>query len=303
MKALNLISCMIIALLAMPYTSDAYPQSVDGLYQANQHVLRGDQYMAINLWDEAEQEYWKAIDLDYNNIKARQGLGDVFSKKKIFEKAIENYQIVLNQQPNNVEIQYLISLSYYDNLQYELAKINAQKALQMDPELAKAENLVRLSETKQKEQDLELRLLRQKEQEALQRYSQLQEQKEKAFLGKIVPGWRLIQTGTPKNKWTGYLVLGSTAGLLVGGHFLRSAGQKAYNNAMESADAGNKEYFDYYVDLGTRRYDAGGYMIDAALGVFMLNMVDSFILKGKIFGGKSTRVKPSLPEPDRDRPY
>ena len=299
MKAINLTCSLLLAVFLWPSGLTAEFQSVENLFMATEHVARGDQYMAMDLWDEAEQEYWKAVALDYANIKARQGLGDVYREKQMFERAIENYQIVLNNQPNNVDIQYLISLSYFDNHQYEMARSAASKALQMDPELAKAENMMRLSEEKQREQSLELETLRQKEEAALTSFRQIQEKKETAFVGSLIPGWRLIQTAEPRTMWTGYAILGATTGLMLGGYFLRSAGQSSYD---EAAIAISKEYYLDRVDLGQTRYKYGGYMIDAALCMFALNLVDSFLLKGKIFGGR-TRVKPSLPERERHTPY
>jgi len=278
---------------------DTQGQSVENLYLAAEHVARANQYMEMNLWDEAESEFWKAVGLDYENSLARQGLGDVYRRKLLYEQAIENYQIVLNNQPNNTDIQYLISLSYYDNHQYEQAKAAAEKAMQMNPELAKAENLIRLSEAKQNEQQLELTQLRQLEGEAIQRFRQQQEIKESAFIGKVIPGWRMIQTAETKQMWTGYAILGATTGLLVGGYILRSMGQSAYD---EASIALTRNIYEDRVDLGQTRFKYGGYMIDAALCMFALNLVDSFLLDGKIFGGH-TRVKPSLPERDRQSRY
>ena len=68
-------------------------QTVEQLYGAVQHVERAKKYEQMNLWDEAEQEYWQAVGLDYNNVKARLGLGDVYRRKQMFEQAIENYFI------------------------------------------------------------------------------------------------------------------------------------------------------------------------------------------------------------------
>ena len=274
-------------------------QTVENLYLAAEHVARANQYMEMNLWDEAEGEFWKAVALDYDNALARQGLGDVYRRKMQFEQAIENYQIVLNNQPNNTDIQYLISLSYYDNHEYEQSKLAAEKALQMNPELSKAENLVRLSQAKQSEQQLELERIRQMEGTAIERFRQEQEVKESAFIGKIIPGWRMIQTAETKQMWTGYAILGATAGLMFGGYMLRGKGQAAYDEASEAL---TRDIYNDRVDLGQTRYKVGGYMMNAALGMFALNLVDSFLLKGKLFGGH-TRVKPSLPERDRQSRY
>lgn len=274
-------------------------QTVENLYLAAEYVTRGVQYAEMNLWNEAEQAYWEAVALDYGNSMARQGLGDVYREQQQFNQAIENYQIVLNNQPNNVDIQYLISLSYYDNHEYGKARAAAEKALQMNPELAKAENLVRLSEAKQQEQQQELLTLRQLESVAIDKFRQEQEIKESAFIGKLVPGWRMIQTAETKQMWTGYAILGATAGLMLGGYMLRGKGQSAYD---EASLALNREVYEDRVDLGQSRYRVGGYMFNAAMGIFALNLVDSFLLGGKIFGGK-TRVKPSLPERDRISRY
>ena len=133
----------------------------------------------------------------------------------------------------------------------------------------------------------------------MQTYRQIQELKEGAFIGKMVPGWRLIQTAETKNMWTGYAIMGSTAAMLLGGYMLRTSGQKAYDEAVEATSL---PVFQNRTDLGARRYKYGGYMIDAALGIVMLNLVDSFLLGGKIFGGR-TRVKPTLPEKERHNLY
>ena len=249
----------------------------------------------MNLWEEGEEEFWQAVALDYNNPKARQGLGDVFRRKEKFEESIEQYQIVLNNEPNNVDIQHLISLSYFDNHQYEEASLAADKELQMNPELARADNLKRLSEDMQRKQQLELSALKQKEEAALQVFLQQQRVKESGFVAAFIPGWRLIQTAEPRTMWTGYTILGTTAGFFLGGYMLRSQGQKAYNQAVEGSSL---EYYRDRVDVGQAKYKWGGYMMDAALGVFTLNLIDSFLLGGKIFSGR-TRVKPSLPERER----
>ena len=299
MKSYRLIHLMIFPVLLMALPGFSPAQTIEQLFQASLFVARGDQYTSMNLWDEAEQEYWKAIELDYNNINARKGLGDVYRQKGMYTEAVENYQIMLGQRPDDVEIQYQIALSYYDNHQYEMAIAAAEKALLIDPDLSKAENLIRLTEDKARNQQVENELLREKEQTALQTYRQIQELKEGAFIGKLVPGWRLIQTAETKNMWTGYAIMGSTAAMLLGGYILRTSGQKAYDEAVEATSL---PVFQNRADLGARRYKYGGYMIDAALGIVMLNLVDSFLLGGKIFGGR-TRVKPTLPEKERHKLY
>lgn len=294
----NILRYLLLASL-VALNPPARAETVEQLYQAGLYVARGNQAMNMSLWDEAEQEYWKAVALDYNNIRARMGLGNVYFQKKLFERAIENYQLVLDQQPGNVEVQYQISLSYYENHQYEQARLTAEKAFQLDPNLAKAENLVRLSQDKAGEQDQENNKLRKIQEDALRQYRNIQERKEEAFIGKVVPGWRLIQMATPGSKWKGYSILGGTATLLLGGYMLRKKGASAYSKA--SVAPSFKKYQEL-ADQGTSRYKLGGYFVDAALGTMALNFVDSFLLHGKIFGGHS-RIKPSLPERERHQQY
>ncbi len=299
LTSLAAICCILLSPVYARAQLQLQGQTVENLYLAAEHVSRGLQYAKMNLWDEAEQAYWDAVALDYDNSMARKGLGDVYREKLQYDQAIENYQIVLNNQPNNVDVQYLISLSYYDNHDYAQARVAAEKALQMNPNLAKAENLVRLSEAKQQQQQQELLKLRQMEATVIEKFRQEQEVKESAFIGKLIPGWRMIQTAETKQMWTGYAILGATAGLMLGGYMLRGKGKTAYN---EASLALNREVYTDRVDLGQSRYKVGGYMFNAALGIFALNLVDSFLLGGKIFGGK-TRIKPSLPERDRISRY
>lgn len=291
--ALSLMICL------APQRAAAQMQTVEQLYQAGQSVDRAKKYQEMNLWDEAEREYWNAVAEDFNNIQARLGLGEVYRRKEMFDKAIENYQIVLKQQPDNVDVQYLISLSYYDAHQYAKAREAAEKALQMNPDLAKAENLVRLSEVKNQEQQQVMTELRRKEEAALVRYREVQDVKEAAPIGNFIPGWRLIQTAETRPMLTGYVILGATAGMLVAGHMLRSAGSKSYIKAGQSL---TREQYQSLVDTGQTRYKIGGYLVDAALGITVLNLVDSFLLDHRIFGGR-TRVKPSLPDRERHQTY
>ncbi len=301
MAARAILACLLAAALswtARPAMA-AELQSITDLYQAREHVERGKKHLEMNLWEQAEQEYWQAVARDYLNLEARQALGDIFRKKSEFARAIEQYQLVLSQQPDNADIQYLVSLSYFDDGKFEEARTAAQKALAMKPDMAKAENLVRLSESKQQEQSTELQLIHQKELEALGRYRQQQELEEGALIGNFVPGWRLIQTGRAGQAAPGYLLLGGTAGMLVAGYFLRGAGAEAYTQA---GAARTLALHDHYASLGYDRYRAGGYLVNAALGIFALNLVDSYLLGGKIFGARS-RVRPSLPERPRHQPY
>ncbi len=298
-KTALLLLFLLPALNFLPQSAAAQMQTVEQLYMAGQNVERAKKYEEMGLWDEAEREYWNAVSLDFNNISARKGLGDVYRRKEMFDKAIENYQMVLKQQPDNVDVQYLISLSYYDAHQYQKAREAAEKALQMNPDLAKAENLVRLSQVKNQEQQQAMTELRRKEETALQRYREVQEVKESALIGNFIPGWRLIQTAETRPMWTGYMILGTTAGMFLGGYMLRSAGQKSYDKAVKSL---TREQYQSLVDTGQTRYRIGGYFIDAALGMTILNLVDSYLLDHRIFGGH-TRVKPSLPERERHKPY
>ena len=128
----RLICNMFFPVILLAFPADSMAQTIENLYQASLHVARGDQYMSMSLWEEAEEEYWKAVELDYNNPSARKNLGDVYRQKGMYDKAIENYQIMLNQRPDDVEIQYQIALSYYDNHQYEKAITAAEKALNMN---------------------------------------------------------------------------------------------------------------------------------------------------------------------------
>lgn len=290
---------LIAAAFQAPLAAQQRLQTVEQLYAAGQHVERARKYEQMNLWDDAEREYWNAVSLDFNNIHARLGLGEVYRRKEMFERAIENYQIALQQQPDNVEVQYLISLSYYDNHDYVKARESAEKALQMNPDLAKAENLVRLSEVKHQEQLQVMAELRNKEEAALELYRRLQEQKEAGLIGNFIPGWRLIQTAETGPMWTGYSILAVTAGLFMSGYMLRSAGASSFDKATQSL---TREIYQSHVDTGLQRYRIGGYMVNAALGITLLNLVDSYLLDHRIFGGR-TRVKPSLPERERHSRY
>ncbi|MEA2062054.1 MAG: hypothetical protein U9P14_00025 [Gemmatimonadota bacterium] len=300
MKPMRCIIVLLFPVLLLVVPGACPAQTIEQLYKASIHVARGHQYMSMKLLEEAEKEFWKAVELDYNNLEARQGLGDVCRDNMLYDMAIENYQLVLDQQPDNVDIQYQIAQCHYANRDYDMAIIASQKTLSLDEQMTRAENIITQSRFFMAQQKIVNDSLLIKEQAALQIYKQEQESKEGAFVGKLLPGWRMIQTGTKKHKRIGYSILGATAAMMITGYQLRGGGQKAFDQAAET---GYYEVFENRVDLGRRRYKIGNYFMNAAIGLIVVNLVDSFIFKGALLGGKIKPAKPRIPERSRDRPY
>lgn len=79
----------------------------------------GKTYLELNRYKEAESEFNTIIKLDSTNLDARFSLGLVyFFEGKDFDKAIEEFLIVLNEDPHNDRVRYFLASSYEEKKKY-----------------------------------------------------------------------------------------------------------------------------------------------------------------------------------------
>ena len=63
--------------------------------QAGPLVLAGQKLLVRNKFDEAEQRFVKAVELDHKSIDAFTGLGELYFKKRNYQYSIESYRQVI----------------------------------------------------------------------------------------------------------------------------------------------------------------------------------------------------------------
>ncbi len=101
-----------------------YPKHSDAL------AAIGSGYLAINSLDSAELYYKKAVALDPNLIN---NLGDVYFKKKDYDKALLVYKKKLKMSPNSPLVLIKLGITYGTLKKYDLALKYLLKADQLQP--------------------------------------------------------------------------------------------------------------------------------------------------------------------------
>ena len=114
--------------------------------------------------DKAIMCYEEAVELDSNFKEAWNNLGDVYSAKREYQKAIkyyeniqeyskiiECYEEIIKFNPNIIEAWNNLGSVYMTNDQYEKAVAFFDVALKLDPKYVKAQNNKAMSYFKQKE--------------------------------------------------------------------------------------------------------------------------------------------------------
>jgi tetratricopeptide (TPR) repeat protein len=102
--------------------------------QADFYIKKGDEYYYDKKYNEAIENYQKALNIDGQNINALSGLGNVYFLLGDYLKSIEYYSKVLTIEPNYTKNQYSLGLAYLELAQYEKAIEYFQEALENDPE-------------------------------------------------------------------------------------------------------------------------------------------------------------------------
>jgi len=86
-------------------------------------INMGNFYCSLDLYEPAEKEYEKALDLDETNVLAR--INQSYALYKIGEKesALTNLSQIIIEDPNNAFAYFVKGMIYKDTLEYDLAKI------------------------------------------------------------------------------------------------------------------------------------------------------------------------------------
>lgn len=124
---------------------------------ADAYVSLAESLRLINNWNEYRKEVFpdsalqllrKAIELDDNNVEAHTGMADYYyyySSENGHEKALEEWQLILQLDPNNSKALASLGLYYLNMKDYEKAVLLIFKSIKREPSLQSDELGDRLS--------------------------------------------------------------------------------------------------------------------------------------------------------------
>lgn len=93
------------------------------------HLRLGQVYLLQGRWDEAEEEFLRAWELDEREEEALLGLGLVAYQAGDIEGAIDHWRAAAALDPRNVEAHYRLGRAYLDRSQFGLAERELESAL------------------------------------------------------------------------------------------------------------------------------------------------------------------------------
>jgi protein O-mannosyl-transferase len=101
------------------------------------HVDLAALYYMKKEYAQAEKHSLKAMDLDPKNITAANNLGAIYAVKGDWQSAEKYFEIVTRREQYNPDWYYNLGLAYVQNKKFDKAIIPLQKALKINPNLAK----------------------------------------------------------------------------------------------------------------------------------------------------------------------
>ena len=104
------------------------------------HVLLGQFYGAARQFDEAEQSFKQAIELDDKVYEAYAGLASIYLQSKKLDLAVKEYKTVLSKNPKLLPAHMVLGMIYESQKKYEEAQSSYQEALKINPRFAPAAN-------------------------------------------------------------------------------------------------------------------------------------------------------------------
>ncbi len=116
------------------------PNGLNDKYQRNAHYNKGVANERLRKFEDAERNYRKAIDLDGKYTKAYIQLGEVYYKRKDYDRSAQTLTEGLDSSPNSYELTFLLGKTY-DTMadknrapeQYDSALLYYKKAHELNP--------------------------------------------------------------------------------------------------------------------------------------------------------------------------
>ncbi len=138
------------------YRAGRYDEGIDELQQAIEmgvtrydleevYTVLGNNYDALELYDEAINAYEKAIELNPDYYKARVNLGITYRHIGDIDQAEENYKRALSIEPDYAELHASIGALYIFKAEPELAIESLERSIELDSQVAVAHSNLALA--------------------------------------------------------------------------------------------------------------------------------------------------------------
>ena len=98
------------------------------------YINMGNFYCSLDLYEPAEKEYEKALNIDKTNILARINQSYALYKMGERESALTNLSQIITEDPNNAFAYYVKGMIYKNTLEYDLAIKEYEKVVELIPQ-------------------------------------------------------------------------------------------------------------------------------------------------------------------------
>ncbi len=120
-------------------------QLVENKIFAQKHLELAEIYCSYNRYDESLFEYNKSISLDPTNLEIRLKISNIYIKKNLFSKALDELQALKNEHPDYLPAWIALGMLYYSNGKVVEARMEWERVLLKDPKNEKALTYLNLS--------------------------------------------------------------------------------------------------------------------------------------------------------------
>ncbi|MBI2604694.1 MAG: tetratricopeptide repeat protein [Deltaproteobacteria bacterium] len=100
---------------------------------AIKHVELGDLYFKCHRYNEALEEYSKAINLDPSELRVRVKLAKVYAKKGFVSRSLQELQLLCHEHPGFLEGRIQLGLMFFSQGNVIDARAEWERALSQDP--------------------------------------------------------------------------------------------------------------------------------------------------------------------------
>ena len=97
-------------------------------------INMGNVYFSLGLYEQALDQYGKALETDKDSVLAKINLNYALYKLDEKEKALSNLSEITTEEPNNAIAFYLMGLIYKETLAYDLAIESFEKVTELVPQ-------------------------------------------------------------------------------------------------------------------------------------------------------------------------
>ena len=126
----------------------AAPSAAAGAATPQQLVAAGRTALKEGRVDDARKSFESASKLDGSNAAAQAGLGDVAFQQTRFPDAVKFHRGAVKLSPSNAEYLVALGMDFFKLEQYDFAKSQWNKALQIDSHNEKAAKYLKIVEKK-----------------------------------------------------------------------------------------------------------------------------------------------------------